>query len=484
MTALRRFRELVRRRTGISLGEKSPVSLRDEIRRAMSQQGVASPEEYYHLICHNPTEFMALVQVLTIKETYFFREPAPVRLFVERLAPAMLRNRAAGRKIKVLSAGCSTGEEPYSLVMALMEKYGHGIAHTFSVTGADIDTGALAKARQGIYRGQAFRMTSPLLKTRYFSPADANAWQLKKEIRDRVTFRHLNLFDPPYPDDVCGADIIFYRNVSIYFDTEARLTIFRNLSDSLSDGGYMVVSATETLSHNRNILPLIEIDGVFLYHKPVPGSHSGGQPTVSPLRVGENPPEQRPPQTPPSPVNAAPSENRLRKALKMARNKTYADALEVLDALIAEKPDDAGARLLKAGILLNIGQTDATRDICRDVIQANALCSEGHLLLGMADKLENRGEAACRQFRRVLYISPSNWLAHFHMAEIHRESGNLSAAHREYRTVVRLIQNGHFPNHGLTFFPLLFSEARILHLCRHHMKKLSEDPASLKKEER
>lgn len=138
-----------------------------------------------------------------------------------------------------------------------------------TVIGADIDNDAVRKAEKGIYSTLSFRGLSEDLRERYFEPLPGNMYRIKDCIRDLVEFRKLNLLGDDYPSELSGTDVIFYRNVSIYFESDTQRHIFTKLAGLLNDNGYLFVSSTETLSHNIGVLSLVEIDGVFLYEKHV-----------------------------------------------------------------------------------------------------------------------------------------------------------------------------------------------------------------------
>jgi len=125
------FRNLIRERTGLSFEDHQSAKFSRAIHEMVSKKGLESYAEYFELLLHNQNDFFDLINLLTINETFFFREPAHLRIFSERLIPELLQAKRSGMKVRILSAGCSTGEEPYSLAMALAEKYGMGIQNLF-----------------------------------------------------------------------------------------------------------------------------------------------------------------------------------------------------------------------------------------------------------------------------------------------------------------------------------------------------------------
>ena len=490
------FKNLIREKAGICFDKSGSELLSGEIVNMMNSMGLKSPRACYDLLVQNQEEFFRFLNLLTVNETYFFREPVHLRLFSEKLIPELLANRSKTEKIRILSAGCSTGEEPYSLSIILHQKYGSDARKLFTITGADIDTQALQKARDGIYTARAFRTEDTALKT-CFTDLGNNRFRIKQNISSSVTFHLLNLLNFPYPEPLRDNDIIFYRNVSIYFDPDARKKIFHNLARILNTGGYLIVSATETLSHDCKILSLIEKDGIFLFHKPTgrveqkdtssfsavsEARTSGSSRIASEIRQSGSARSSDATASEARPSGSARTsaistqnqdiENLYRKALSLACTKAYAPALELLEKAISAYPSFIRAKTLQAGILFNNGHPDEAARICAEVIAEDPLCLEACLLPGLIAKSQGQTEQALRHFRQAIYICSSAWLAHFHTAEICRNRGDSEKAVREYEIVIRLISTGGFSEHGLSFFPFSFSEENILHLCRHNAEKI------------
>lgn len=465
---------LLRRRTGLILKPDMEERLANEIPRLMVLRGAPTLKAYLQLIRQDEDAFTEMVNLLTVNETYFFREPDQLRVFADHLIPNLLAEKSGPDPLCILSAGCSTGEEPYSIAMILAEKYGiRGAQSRFSVVGADIDSEALKKARSAIYHRRSFRNPEIRQKERFFKGVFSDRFRVIDEIRQMVKFYPVNLLQVPYPSPLQRMDLIFYRNVSIYFDAEIQKQIFNHLSQALLEGGYLVVSATETLSHDFKVLRLKEIDGVFLYHKPV------GKPTVSPIAgfrspsrpsVAQSPatmPKPRPlPRKPESRPRDAPS---YENALTLARNKNYDNALTFLDALLQKGSATASVYTLKAAILFNRRENEAAETLCHQALEMDTLCTEAFLLLGMTAMQADDHETAIRRFKEAIYSQTANWLAHFYLAKIYQARRETRGMRREYGIVIRLLEKGGFDGHGLSFFPLPFTEEQIIHLCRQNM---------------
>jgi chemotaxis protein methyltransferase CheR len=460
-------KQLVREHCGLTFGDAREGLLAEGVRTRLSKRGLASLEEYAALLARDPEEVRRLVSLVTVNETYFFREAAHFSVLVDRLVPELWSSRGGRDKLKIVCAGCSTGEEPYTVAIALHERFGPAFARRFTIVGFDIDEAALEKARQGWYAAHSFRGVPQRIRDTYFEAVDGGH-RLVKACRDAVSFAHQNICDGAYPDFLGDADVVFYRNVSIYFEPGIQQRIFRNLAGLLHERGYLFVSSTETFCHNIGVLSLVERDDIFFYAKRIEvpigerrtaaaGAPAAPRPDAAPRRPAPRAPAVRSREEP----------HRLfDEALRLAAAKDYAAALERLAAL---KPAFAAAALLKTKILVNCKRFDEARSACQEAVAQDRWCLEGHLFLGLIAKIQGDLAAARQHFKEALYVQPSCWVAHFHLGEIHRCAGESERAAREYQLVIDQLQHAGAAAHGLEYFSFSFSAAQIVHLCRHNL---------------
>lgn len=502
------FKSLIKERTGLSFASSRSAKLAEVIRTVMSAKSIRTPSDFYNFISANPREFLELVNLLTVNETYFFREPGHLKLVADRLAPEILERKKAGARLRLLSAGCSTGEEPYSLAMALMERMGRNITERFEILGVDIDSEAIYRAKKGIYGSQSFRNIEEKLKDKYFDKAGNGQYKLKDFLKQAVELKVFNLSTEPYPGDLANLDVIFYRNVSIYFEPDTQRKIFRNLSETLNDGGYLITSATETLSHNLNVLSLTELEGAFFYRKsakppsseraaravrlhnhpledwdipePVCGSISFEIPRDSSfdiLQASSAKAEEERDDTDTFPCDEPRAEepqaeacgNSFKDALSLAQEKQYARALTLIDELTAREPDLVGAYALKGNLLVNLDRLEEAQSACLKAVEVDPFCLEGYLLLGLIARKSEDYETSIKRFREALYVRPSCWPAHFYLAEIHHARQEFDKARREYSIILNLSERGELSDPGLSLFPLSVPVEQMTHLCRHKL---------------
>jgi chemotaxis protein methyltransferase CheR len=249
-----RFSRLVYEQCGIKLPGHKQSMLEARLRKRLRALGLGSFEEYAELIFSGQApagELVSLIDVVTTNKTDFFREPAHFDFLVQTVLPALIEKDGAGisRPLRIWSAGCSTGKEPYTLAMVLSEfrERHHGFA--FEILGTDISTDVLDKALKGVYAEEKAAPIAPALRRKYLLKARDPAQRqvrIVPELRKLVSFRRLNFLDADY-----GLrepfDVIFCRNVLIYFDRPTQERLLGRFAGLLESGNFLFLGHSETL---------------------------------------------------------------------------------------------------------------------------------------------------------------------------------------------------------------------------------------------
>ncbi|WP_051321334.1 CheR family methyltransferase [Chrysiogenes arsenatis] len=259
----KRLKEYIESHCGIKLGDTKRQMVEGRLRKRLREHGFASYREYLDFVFHTPQgedEIISLIDVLTTNKTDFFREPAHFDFLVGHAIPEIipLLRRDNRRIFKVWSAGCSTGEEPYTLAMVLFDALAsYGSSIDFSILATDISTQVLEKAHQGIYDQAKVESQIPSSLQRKFmlrsKDRSRKLMRFAPEVRSRLSFKRLNFMDATYGLKE-KFDVIFCRNVLIYFDKKTQEAILRKQIAHLSDDGYLFLGHSETL--NGMNLPL------------------------------------------------------------------------------------------------------------------------------------------------------------------------------------------------------------------------------------
>ncbi|MDR3321430.1 MAG: protein-glutamate O-methyltransferase CheR [Synergistaceae bacterium] len=252
------FKKKIQELTGIDL-DAYKYQIHRRIHMLMQRWGVKSYDEYYKTIANNPEKLREFLDYLTINVTEFFRNANRWWELRDNIIPQMYKE-LGHQRIKLWSAGCSTGEEPYSLAILSIETK---VATPQPVLAGDIDQGVLAKAQEGMYQKRQTANAPKEWVTKYFTDIGKDNVQVKKEVKDKVKFKHMNLIKDHFDT---GFDIILCRNVVIYFGPETKSALYRKFFEALRPGGYLMTGATEQIFDHKTIG--FESAGPFLYKRP------------------------------------------------------------------------------------------------------------------------------------------------------------------------------------------------------------------------
>jgi chemotaxis protein methyltransferase CheR len=267
----RMLSELLRRHCGLHFGPESRFLLERRVARRLRDLELTSFSAYHYLLRKEPPangEFARLVDELVTNETYFFRERAQLNALIGEILPE-LRLRRQTQPVTIWSAGCSSGEEPYSIVMMAREA-GFVPGVDLRVYASDISHRMLRKARQGLYREASFRETEVRVRERYFSEKEG-LWRISDSVKKHVDFIHLNLLDRSKVGLLGPMDVVLCRNVIIYFDVESKRRVIETFFDKLRPGGHLLLGHSESLINLSNAFELRHLKTDLVYRRPLPG---------------------------------------------------------------------------------------------------------------------------------------------------------------------------------------------------------------------
>src|SRR5882757_3801204 len=244
------FRSLVAERLGLFFEDGKLDFLGDVLRRRMESTGSERFSSYKRRLsssASDPEEVRAVAEQLTVGETYFFRYADHIRAFTEAVLPDRIRAQDRRRQLRILSAGCASGEEAYSLAIVIREALSDLASWSITIQGIDVNPSVVKKASRGRYTTWSLRETTGDLRTKYFS-ASGRDFQLDETVRSMVTFQERNLVEdaPSFwrPD---AFDVVFCRNVTMYFTPEAAQSVVKRIATSLTPGGFLFLGHAETL---------------------------------------------------------------------------------------------------------------------------------------------------------------------------------------------------------------------------------------------
>lgn len=426
-------RTVIAERLGLHFSEERLADLERGLVRALKNASVSDPGEYLSQLASLPDEspeWGRLAGELTVGETYFFRDHACFDALEHHVLPDLIATRRAKGlfRLRLWSAGCATGEEPYSLAILLDRLLPDRLAWTLTILATDINPKALDAARRGVYREWAFRETPSWIRNRYFRPREAQTFELEPAIRQLVTFAPINLVRGCYPTimtNTTAMDLILCRNVLMYFSRETQQATVSRLQQAIVDGGWLAVSPTEASAELFRPLTCINLRGAVLFRK---GS-SGTMPTQAPVHLSSFHPYQ-PEESFPEPTSPAPPED------------IHGDTAFISTPETANRPEPSPDResiLQHARSLADQGQLEKAHDLCQAVLANNRLDAEAHLLLAAISQERGEISGAFQALRQAIYLAPECAPAYFLLGSLLIRQGQQARGRRCMETVVELL---------------------------------------------
>lgn len=268
-----RLSEFLYRRTGMVFGESKRYYVQRRVDDRMTATGAGSFASYFARLRSDLNgEVEQFVNAFTVNETYFYREDHQLSCLTADILPERVRTRRRSDAIRIWSVPCSTGEEPYSVAMWLLEGWAQVDTYDIEIIGSDIDTRALEAAQAGIYGKRALMRLSPKLVARYFVQLDDERWQILEDLRGSVRFAPANLVDAAETRAFGQFDVIFCRNVLIYFDDTSRRLAAENLYENLAPGGFICLGHTESMSRISPLFEVRRFADAIVYQRPMEGT--------------------------------------------------------------------------------------------------------------------------------------------------------------------------------------------------------------------
>lgn len=487
-TELLAIKTMVYAHCGLVLDGIAEDRLRKIAQSNAKQAGCANLKDYEQLICRDADHFNTLVGQLTVNETYFFRDPEQIKLLAEVLIPQILARKTVPEPVRILSAGCSSGEEPYSLAIALQAIYGARTAQLFQIDAGDLFQGALDKAQAGIYSEFSFRGVDPTVRKRYFHPC-ARGYELAQDIRQQVNFYQLNVLAEQLPDRLKNYDIIFFRNVSIYFDVATRYLVQEKLYDLMKSESILLLGSSETLGNDFNVFELVEHAGQYFFikgtaYRPVNSQaiswlHKYPVPVVSMPRVE---PLAGLPNTAPAAILESSSTVAvvessgaidLHAIQQLILDGEAQRALCLLDSLPAHERQSYGACLLKSWLLINKQAFAEADQLLEQALAIEPWSVDAMLMKGLLLKWQNQEDAACRWFKRAIYTCAECWPAHYYLADIRRAEQYTDAAIKSYQTVLRVLAAYPTEDKCMQWIPLPLAASDAEFLSQRYIQQLT-----------
>jgi chemotaxis protein methyltransferase CheR len=470
-TLVQEFSAALAARTGLHFPAARRRDLLRGVARAAAELGFvgarASETGMRWLLAERPTrrqtEFLA--SHLAVGETYFFREPTAFSVLENEILPPLIAaRRASGKRLRVWSAGCCTGEETYSLAILLARLIPDIEDWSITLLGTDINAHFLGKAAHGVYREWSFRGVPAWIRERYFNDIGAGNYALLPRFKQLPRFEHLNLVGDAYPsgeNNAFAMDIVLCRNVLMYFDAATARTVVQKLRRALVDGGWLIVSQMETSRTLFAEFIPVAFPGCVLYRKDgnrqaVRGDASwwaGGAKTLpEPSLIEESRPDIRmggmtwdaagnacqSVAAGPSPSGCEATHSAdYPKALAHYARGAYERVLDILSVADTEEPQSLA---LLARACANLGRLDDARRWCNAAVAADRFNPGLRYFLASILTELGHAEEAATALKQVLYLDRNFILAHFALGNLYRRKGHTEPAAKHFAIAARLLR--------------------------------------------
>jgi len=447
------FQELVLGRTGMHFSSRRQGEMGRHLRLVAEEEGPMDLIQLYQRLERSRTDsplWDRVISGLTVGETYFMRDSVQFAALRQHILPEIIRRRQPERRLRIWSAGCASGEEPYSLAMVLSEIIPDWERWSLFILGTDINKQSLARGRQGLYKKWSFRQCGPEVTQRYFDPR-GQLLQIKPDLARRVSFAYLNLSEDTYPSlitNTCAMDLILCRNVAIYLPEKQVSQIVNRFAGCLAQEGWLMVAATETDPRGFPGFAARAFGSATAYQLLSPGQEAQLEaappaaceppPSAAPLYEAPKPRPATPPSRPePKPPPAAGPEL-LSRARRLLEQNQLQSARCLLEQARGQRRGAANLWLGGARRLANLGRLAEARYWCGQALEADPLLPAAHHCRALIAQEEGDVELAGDHLRKALYLEPNHLAAHFSLATLYRKLGRNQKALLHGRQAIRL----------------------------------------------
>jgi chemotaxis protein methyltransferase CheR len=451
------LRAILEKSAGLVHDESRRDSLNLAVAGRVEATGAPSVAAYLATLAgsRGAAERQQLIDVVTIQETHFFRNPPQIRALRQHVLPELIRRSVAqNRPLTIWSAGCSTGEEPYSLAMLVRELLPMATRTHVRIIGSDVSASALAFAEAGRYGARAVQMAEPLDLDRWFD-VDNDAYVVRDDVRELVDLKLHNLITDPPPFDVGEVDLLLCRNVTIYFNRVTTKALMSRFHKTLSDGGYLFLGHSETLWQLSDAFTLLPLGDAFVYRRddgpkgrvtlPDRRTEDGDAPILLPERRGRSERRRRldeatkagthKPAGRPLPAPTLPAPRTLPPPRTLPKGPPARAFEPTVD------PRGAEDFVASARTALTEGRYTDAVVAAASAAKADSMLVDAHLIAGEALVNLGRDADAIKELRQAVYLQPASAPALLLLAGALDREGEPAAAGRAYRSAAATVSD-------------------------------------------
>ena len=481
--------EIIKTNSGIKLGTKDHQRITKIISERVEKLGSPSWKDYNRFISSKSgkKELKQVVEEITIPETYFFRDINQCNAFKNYIISHFKNKKSEKQKLKIWSAGCSSGEEAYTLAMIIIQNIPNYSSFDISITGTDINNTSIEKAKKGVYKDISFRGVRPEIIPRFFKKKK-NTYTISDKVKQLVNFQVFNIMlkdQGKYSFQFNGFNIIFCRNVLIYFDETIIRNIFNGFYHALALDGHIILGHSEANLAPRLFFKPIKAKGTYLYQKKYPPELQPEFRTVPASIAFEknksvakktepekitlfNPKQKNVEQNGDKIIDSA-SQNPdqlicqeaiYKDALTFYFAERYSDAKNIITKLLKDEKPAMEPLILAALISINLGNFERAIAYVRKIQLKDEFMPEAHFIFGLIYENESFFEDAISSYQAALFLNSKFFLSYFRLAHIYKASGNISKSVRAFQNALNIagganedkiyLLSGGFPKKSLT----------------------------------
>ncbi len=446
------FREYIYDSAGLQLNKDDRIA--KAVATRITEQGFVNPYNYFKYLKYHPqgsVELRNLLTLVTINESCFFRNEHQYKALREMVLPDLLCKKLQSSprpSLSVWSAGCSSGEEPYSIAVEILEKVNFSRQFDIEILGTDVDKGVLKDAKKASYNLWRLRNVSRIRLEKYFD-REGKKYTLKPSVRQLCSFDYNNLMDEHYPQSFFGKwDIIFCRNVFIYFNRETIKKVLKRFAEIINEGGYLFLGHSESLYRITGEFQPVQYGNAFIYKKTaegeevlpvpepvetVPGKESQEVRVISPDEEARDEPlvelEEKEKE----------EEDKFEKAYELYIKENYGEAGGFIEEHL-EKTRDLEGLLLAAKIFTEQNKLDKALEYACEAVEKDYLNPSGYFIAGIINQGKNDLDEAEKHLKKALYLQSDFGLAHFRLAEIYEKKEQYDKALVGYRNTLKVFE--------------------------------------------
>jgi len=505
-TTVQNFTQLISTRTGLQIRVQDRKEFCKKLETRMKVLKLNTPEQYYKLLLgfthqqdiatidpQSEREWQELLALLTIGETYFFRDQGHFKLLKHQILPELIESKRKAccdslekqPSLRIWSAGCSSGQEPYSLAILVKELIPDLSDWEIFILGTDINPEAIAKAQRGIYEAWSFRQVDPQIQKHYFLQRKLG-WELDPRIRRMVNFRCGNLLQESFPSpavDIHNMDIIICRNVFIYFNSEAIATVLEKFYHTLKPSGYLIVGHTELSGQNLSKFQLKAFAESIVYRRqdiaielkaktnvsPLQSLSKAENSNISPVKfqkkeefelnknklsknklssLTNKPKSSRSPIA--SPIIASPTtasstnvsqfKPDLAPAEVFFQSGEYSRAIQAAQTIIQQYPHCFDAYYLMAQSWANLGNYEQATQYCQQAAKTNNFSEKPYYLLARIAEEKGDLEQTKTLLKKIIYLAPESIAAYIELSSLYEKEGDRQRANKMLVTALELLK--------------------------------------------